>query len=124
MRLFDGLFSGALRRCWAQAVEDARSRGLRLVVNSAESAVHALPWELLLFDRVLVNQHLGLVDGWSIVRAVPEPPPPAAPRPAREITVQVMTSRTSAEPVPAAQLIQEGECLRRRCGPGTGSPPR
>lgn len=121
MRLFDALFSGALRRCWAQAVEEARTPGLRLVVDSAENAIHSLPWELL-FDRVLINQHLALVDGWSVLRAVPEPPPPASPRPAGKVTVQVVNSRASGDSVPVAQLIQEGlpaASVRSRRGQAT-----
>ncbi|MBA2324052.1 MAG: hypothetical protein H0V92_08625, partial [Pseudonocardiales bacterium] len=74
MRLFDALFSGPLRRCWAQVVEESRGQEMRLVICSAALAIHGLPWELL-FDRVLVDRHLALVEGWSVVRAVPDPPP-------------------------------------------------
>src|SRR5262249_5007976 len=92
MQLFDALFSGSLRRGWAQAVEEARGRGLRLVVRAGDPAVHALAWELL-FDRVLINRHLVLNDGWSLVRSVPEPPPPLVPRSRGEdVSVLIMTS--------------------------------
>lgn len=90
--LFDALFAGKLRRCWAQAVADARDRGLRLVVRSVDLAVHGLPWELL-FDRVLINRYVIHADGWSVVRSVPDPPKAPAPRKrSSELTVLVMLS--------------------------------
>jgi hypothetical protein len=107
MRLFDALFSGELRRCWAQAVEDARTRGLRLVVDSSETAIHELPWELL-FDRVLVNEHLALRGGWCVLRTVPESPRPSAPRPIDQIKVQVVTVGADGGAESQAQLIQQG----------------
>jgi len=95
MRLFDALFAGALRRCWAQAVEDSKGRGMRLVVSSADLTVHGLPWELL-YDRVLVNRQLLLVDGWSVLRAVPAPPRPPEPLGSTgELGVLVVTARVA-----------------------------
>lgn len=90
-QLFDALFSGSLRRCWAQTVEDARRRGVRLVIRSADLAIHALPWELL-YDRVLLDQHLVLAEEWSVIRSVPEPPAAPPPRQhSHELSVLVVT---------------------------------
>jgi CHAT domain len=107
MRLFDALFSGELRRCWAGAVEDARSGGLRLVVESSETKIQELPWELL-FDRVLVNEHLALRSGWCVLRTVPESPRPNPPRPLDQIKVQVVTVGADGGVEEQAQLVQQG----------------
>jgi CHAT domain-containing protein len=97
MQLFDGLFSGPLRRCWAQVVEESNGKQMRLVICSASLVIHGLPWELL-FDRVLVDRHLALVEGWSVVRTVPGPPPALDPvHSVAELRVLVVTSQTGTE---------------------------
>jgi hypothetical protein len=94
-RLFEALFSGPLRRVWARAVEGARrAGGLRLVIRSDAVAVRMLPWELL-YDRVLVQGHVALVDGWSVLRQVgqgPPPPPPPAHPSAAELHLSVLVA--------------------------------
>ncbi|WP_404388630.1 CHAT domain-containing protein [Humibacillus xanthopallidus] len=82
-QLFSALFSGALSRCWAQAVERGRERGgLHIVIRSTSYAVHALPWELLT-DPTLTSgsQYVVMSEGWSVIRdrADPDTPAPAAP---------------------------------------------
>jgi hypothetical protein len=108
MRLFDALFSGPLRRCWAQVVEESRCHEMRLTIQSDALAVHGLPWELL-FDRVLVDRHLALVEGWSVARAVLYPPP--VPEPVRSVAdlhVVVVTSRAGTdEPETDFEIIKE-----------------
>jgi len=77
--LFSALFSGALSRCWAQAVERAREQGaLHIVIRSSSYAVHGLPWELIA-DPTLASgsQYVALPEAWSVIRERPEPRPDA-----------------------------------------------
>ena len=74
-QLFSALFSGALSRCWAQAVERGRERGgLHIVIRSTSYAVHALPWELLT-DPTLTSSSQSVVmsEGWSVIRDRTDP---------------------------------------------------
>ena len=77
------LFSGALSRCWAQAVERGRERGgLHIVIRSTSYAVHALPWEPA--DGPDPDVGLGSVpmsEGWSVIRDHTDPDADAPPRP-------------------------------------------
>jgi hypothetical protein len=88
-RLFDAVFAGG-QRSWAQAVEAARRGpgGLRVAVRSEDRSVQALPWELL-YDRVLVRNHLALVPGWSVVREVAQGPVPSHARAPADLEIAV-----------------------------------
>ncbi|GAA2161312.1 CHAT domain-containing protein [Humibacillus xanthopallidus] len=78
-QLFSALFSGALSRCWAQAVERGREQGaLHIIIRSTSYAVHALPWELIA-DPTLASgsQYVAMSEGWCVIRERPEPHPDA-----------------------------------------------
>lgn len=118
-QLFDGLFSGPLRRCWAQAAQEVNGREMHLVIESGSLAIHGLPWELL-FDQALAERHLALIDGWSVVRAVPAPPRPRDPvRSVAELSVLVVTSQTGTDPESDFEIITEAwpEASVRLCRP-------
>jgi CHAT domain len=86
-QLFGALFSGALSRCWAQAVERARQRhGLHIVIRSSDLTAQSMPWELL-YDPVGASGQVALTEGWSVIREYPTPPDVATP-----IATQVHTS--------------------------------
>jgi hypothetical protein len=79
-QLFSALCSGALSRCWAQAVERGREQGaLHIIIRSTSYAVHALPWELIA-DPTLASgsQYVGMSEGWSVIRERHELHPDAA----------------------------------------------
>ncbi|HET8988943.1 MAG TPA: CHAT domain-containing protein, partial [Humibacillus sp.] len=89
-QLFSALFSGALSRCWAQAVERGRERGgLHIVIRSTSYAVQALPWELMT-DPTLTSasQYVAMSEGWSVVRDRTDPNPDA---PARAAAAEALT---------------------------------
>jgi len=104
-QLFSALFSGALSRCWAQAVERGRERGgLHIVIRSTSYAVQALPWELLT-DPTLTSasQYVPMSEGWSVIRDHTDPDADAPPRPVAsaapltpgEVRILALTSPSS-----------------------------
>ncbi|GAA3688430.1 hypothetical protein GCM10023081_27210 [Arthrobacter ginkgonis] len=96
-QLFSNLFSGALSRCWAQAVERGRQRGLHILIRSSSYALHALPWELLSDPAPTSSEYVAFSEGWSVLRDVPASgeeamPGIGAPVPAPDLAILVMTT--------------------------------
>jgi hypothetical protein len=101
-RLFTALFSGGLSRCWAQAIELARSgSGLHLVIRSSDPSVQALPWELLI-DPLTSAGPVVLADGWSVIRQPARPAdvhePGGMSVETKDLQVLVMTSDLAGIP--------------------------
>jgi len=97
-QLFSALFSGALSRCWAQAVERGRQptdrgrqRGLHIIIRSSSYAVHALPWELLSDPTPTSSEYVAFSDGWSVLRDTLAPGLEATPD-VRELPDPVLAS--------------------------------
>ena len=73
-QLFGALFSGALSRSWAQAVERGnKSDGLQIIIRSTSYDIHALPWELLSDPTLTINEYVVFVDNWSLLHDVTGP---------------------------------------------------
>ncbi|MCD5341534.1 CHAT domain-containing protein [Arthrobacter sp. AK04] len=78
-QLFSALFSGALSRCWAQAVERGRQRGLHIIIRSSSYAVQSIPWELLSDPALTSSEFVTFSDGWSVLRDIRVPRPDSMP---------------------------------------------